>query len=302
MNINYEYYHIFYYVAKYKNLSRAAEVLHNNQPNISRTVKLLEHGLGCNLILRSSRGISLTPEGELLYSHVKIMVEQIQLAEEKLQKASCLQNGIITVGVSETALRMLLLPVLNQFQSRYPDIRIRIRNHLTFQALESVSKKQVDFALVAGPIPVKKPLLTQSVLAFRDLLLCGTAFAYLQDTPLSLEEISEYPLICLGEDTMTYQFYDHFYRQHKQVLKPELEAATTDQILPMIRNNLGLGFVPPVHAQEALEKGEVCTLMLTSPIPEREIFFVQNENHPLSSAARELKKLLLAYANSLPES
>ena len=116
MNINYEYYRIFYYVAKYKNLTLAAEAMHNNQPNISRTIKLLEHELGCSLLIRSNRGISLTPEGESLYNHVKIAVEQLQSAEEEITKAINMENGIITISVSETALRMVLLPALNQFK------------------------------------------------------------------------------------------------------------------------------------------------------------------------------------------
>ena len=61
MNINYEYYRIFYHVAKYKNLTQAAEALRSNQPNVSRTIKLMEHEFGCNLIVRSNRGVSLTP-------------------------------------------------------------------------------------------------------------------------------------------------------------------------------------------------------------------------------------------------
>ena len=50
MDINYEYYKIFYYVARYKNLTKAAQILHNNQPNVSRTMKLLEYELGCKLM------------------------------------------------------------------------------------------------------------------------------------------------------------------------------------------------------------------------------------------------------------
>jgi len=92
MNISYEYYRIFYYVAKYKNLTTAAESLHSNQPNISRTIKLLEHELGCQLLIRSNRGISLTPEGEQLFSHVKIAVEQLQTAEEKIKMLTGLRQ------------------------------------------------------------------------------------------------------------------------------------------------------------------------------------------------------------------
>ena len=66
MYISYDYYRIFYYVAKYGNVSQAAKLLLNNQPNMTRTIKKLEAELGCPLFLRSKKGMKLTPEGESL--------------------------------------------------------------------------------------------------------------------------------------------------------------------------------------------------------------------------------------------
>lgn len=298
MNISYEYYHIFYYVAKYKNLTQAAEVLHNNQPNISRTIKLLEHEMGCKLLIRSNRGISLTPEGERLYSHVKIAVEQLQSAESEILASTGLQQGIVTIGASETALRLLLLPVLNRFKKNYPEIRIRISNHLTSQAIESVKNALVDFAVVATPAILEKPLISHPIMSFQDILIGGPAYASAADLPLSLKDLSQYPLICLGENTMTYRFYEDFYRNHQLILKPELEAATTDQILPMVKNDLGIGFLPEIFAKDALLQKEVYELSLTDEIPSRQICFVEHTGHPLSIAATALKKMLMDSACS----
>ena len=64
MNISYDYYKIFYFVARYGSFTRAAEVLMNNQPNITRSIKNLEGELGCTLFVRSNRGVTLTAEGE----------------------------------------------------------------------------------------------------------------------------------------------------------------------------------------------------------------------------------------------
>lgn len=297
MNISYEYYRIFYYVVKYKNLTQAAEALHNNQPNISRTIKLLEHEMGCQLLIRSNRGISLTPEGERLYSHVKIAVEQIQSAEEELTATAGLHKGIVTIGVSETALRLLLLPVLNKFKQKYPDIHIRISNHLTNHAIESVKNGQADFAVATIADLTDKSLTAQPVMSFQDILVGGPSHASHADIPLSLKELSRYPLICLGEDTMTYHFYEKFYRSHQLTLKPELEAAATDQILLMIKNDLGIGFIPEIFAEEALAQKEVYKLSLTEEIPERQICFVEHTGHPLSIAAATLKKMLMEPVN-----
>lgn len=295
MNINYEYYRIFYYVGKYKNLTQAAEVLHNNQPNISRTIKLLEHEMGCKLLIRSNRGISLTPEGERLYAYVKTAVEQIQSAEEEITKSVNMQAGSVTIGASETALRMLVLPVLSIFKKHYPDIRIRILNHLTTQAIESVKKGMVDFAVVATPAMIEKPLISYPIWKLKDIVIGGTSYEKLSNRILTIEELAAYPLICLGETTMTYQLYDEFYHKHNLVLKPELEAATTDQILPMVKNDLGVAYIPEIFAKEALENKEVYRLHLAEEIPERQLCFVENQRFPLSIAAKELKALILDY-------
>ncbi len=296
MNINYEYYRIFYYVAKYKNITQASKALHSNQPNISRAMKLLEGEIGCSLFIRSNRGISLTPEGKKLYSHVKAAVEQFQIAENEIAESISMQDGCVTVGASETALRMLLLPVLRFFQKDYPGIRIRILNHLTMQAVESVKSGGVDFAVVATPPNIEKPLVSHSILRFHDVLIGGPSYAVFKERVFTLKELADFPLICLGEDTMTYQFYEDFYHSHGHILHPELQAATTDQILPMIENDLGIGYMPEIFARDSIEKGAVNRLSLAEEIPSRQICFVENEQYPLSIAANELKSLLMQYA------
>lgn len=293
MDISYEYYRIFYYVAKYKNFTLAAEALLGSQPNISRTIKLLEHDLGCRLFIRSNRGISLTPEGEQLYSHVKIAVEQLQSAEEEIKMLTGLHKGVVSVGASETALHLLLLPILKRFKEIYPEIRIRIQNHLTAQAIASVKQESVDFAVVASPADIPATLKATPLTYFQDILIGGNSFQSLFETSVSLRDISHYPLVCLGENTMSYRFYDDLYRKNNLLLKPEFEAATTDQILPMVKNNLGLGFFPEELAKEALLSGEICQIPLQENIPCREIFLVENTERSLSVAAGTLKKLLI---------
>lgn len=64
MNINYEYYRIFYYVAKCKNITQAAKALKSNQPNISRAIRLLESEMGCRLLVRSNRGFPRPRRGK----------------------------------------------------------------------------------------------------------------------------------------------------------------------------------------------------------------------------------------------
>src|SRR5699024_10785406 len=120
MPVPYDYYRIFYYVAQYRSFTRAAEVLHGSQPNITRTINLLEQELGCRLFERSHRGVALTPEGGQLFAHVQIMQEQMQAAESELASRRSLHSGRVAIGASETALHGLLLPARRDFRRRDP--------------------------------------------------------------------------------------------------------------------------------------------------------------------------------------
>ena len=99
--ITYDYYRIFYHVAQHHSFTKAAEVLHNNQPNITRCMNNLETELGCHLFVRSNRGVSLTPEGQKLFNHVAIAFEQLELGEAELKRDQSLTSGLISIGVSE---------------------------------------------------------------------------------------------------------------------------------------------------------------------------------------------------------
>ena len=100
MHMSLDFYRVFYYVAQCRSISRAAEMLYSNQPNVTRTIKNLEQALGCKLFIRSNRGVTLTPEGEKLYAHISTAMEQIQTGEQALRSAVDLESGTISIGVT----------------------------------------------------------------------------------------------------------------------------------------------------------------------------------------------------------
>ncbi len=295
MSVPYDYYRIFYYVAKYRSFTQAAAALHGSQPNITRTINLLEQELGCRLFERSHRGVTLTPEGERLYAHVQIMQEQLQAAEYELASRRSLHSGQIAIGASETALHGLLLPVLRDFKRRYPGVRLQITNHSTPQAIAALRSGLVELAVVGTPCgELTVPLTEQRLRPFHDLLVAGQEYAYLADRTLTYEEVAQLPLISLGSDSSTHTFYSQLFAEHGAMLEPDVQTATTDQILPLVRYGLGLAFVPEDFAREALAKKDVVQLRLQTPPPARYISLVKDKSRPLSVAAIELERMLRA--------
>ena len=126
-----------------------------------------------------------------------------------------------------------------------------------------------------------------SLASFQDILVGGRTFEHLTSRAVSLSELKEYSLMGLGRETMTYKFYNRFFMTHGQEFAPDIEVATTDQILLMVKSELGLAFVPEPMTRESLKKEEIVTIQLQEEIPIREICMVYDYQHPLNSAARQ---------------
>ena len=292
MYVDWEYYKIFYYVAKYQNFTKAARVLGNNQPNITHSMNRLESQLNCVLFIRSNRGVTLTPEGEMLYSRIASAAVQIQDAEEELSASATLEHGTISISATETALNIYLSEKLRDFHTEYPGIRLRISNHSTPQAVQAVKNGEVDFAIVSTPAEIESGLKMVELKPFYEVLVGGRTFTALASQSLTLKELRSYPLISLSDESMTRSLYRQFFLDHGAVLKPDTEAATTDQMLTLVKSELGLAFVPEPMAKDALERGELVQLHLQEIIPTRSICLVYDRHRPLNTAARKFQQML----------
>lgn len=290
MYISYDYYRIFYYVAKYGNITQAAKLLLNNQPNLTRSIKNLENELGCPLFLRSHRGMKLTPEGERLYNHIRIAFEHIEAGEAELTESRNMQTGTVYIAASEVALHCLLLPVLKKYKMLYPGIHIKISNHSTPQAIAALRDGTADIAVVTTPT-IRSASLTQTkIKPINEVAVCSKSFGSLVGRKVALSELLDYPIISLGASTKSFEFYSQFFTSHSLPYQPDIEASTADQILPMVEADLGIGFVPEEFL--ANKKG-VYVIDLKEKIPERSVALIKRKDQSLGMASKELERMIL---------
>lgn len=290
MYISYDYYRIFYYVAKYGNITQAAKILLNNQPNLTRAIKTLESELGCPLFIRSNRGMKLTPEGERLFAHIRVALESIEAGEAEIIESRNLEKGSVFVAASEVALHCALLPALKQYRMLYPGIKLKISNHSTPQAVDAIKNGIADIAVVTTPTLPSAMIEEITVRKFHEVAVCSSAFSGLLKRKVSFAELLGYPMVSLGAHTKSFELYSEFFAKDGLRYQPETETATADQILPMVKADIGIGFVP----KEFLIGVEGVSIIETEkPLPEREIRIVKRREQTLSIAAKELERLIL---------
>ena len=292
MDINFEYYKIFYYVAKYRNITKAAAALGSSQPNVTRVMKLLEAQLNCRLFIRGTRGISLTKEGEILGSHVEIACRHLLDAQEEIGGQDLMKGGTVEIGATETALHLFLIKALYDFRRDYPAIRIRIHNDTTPEIVRRLLDGRQDLAVITGPYEVPGAALCEKILDFREVLVGGTQYEALCREPFKLEDVKKYPWVSLGRGSATYEMYRNFFIEHKIDFEPDMEVATSDLMLPLIENNFGIGFVPKELAEPLLREGRLVQIETDTFLPARSLQIVSDKGRGRSLAADTLYKFL----------
>ena len=290
MDINFEYYKIFYYVAKYENITKAAAALGRNQPNVTRVIKLLESQLGNQLFVREARGLSLTEKGELLYSHVEIACRHLLNAQEEIGRQSCLSCGKVEIGATETALHLFLLDALHRFRLEYPEIKIKIHNHSTPETIRYLFNGKLDFAVITSPFELPQTASCSKIMDYNEILVGGTQYIDLCKNTLELKNIKNYPLIGLGRGSATYRLYKDFFIENGVDYELDMEVATSDLMLPLIENNFGIGFAAKKLAMPLFAEKKLVHIPIDCQIPVRSIQIVSDNKRGKSLAADTLYK------------
>ncbi len=292
MDINLEYYKIFYYVGKLQSITLAAEELSVSQPAVSQAVRHLEEALGSALFVRTSKGVRFTQEGEVLYSFVQRGYEYIRQGERKFKEMLNLEMGEIRIGASDMTLQFYLLEVLEQFHEQYPKIKVAVTNAPTPETLKHLQNGKIDFGVVSSPIKSRYDWKIKKVRQIEDVFVAGKKFAYLKNHIFSYKRLETLPILCLEKNTSTRNYVDDFLEKSQVVLSPEFELATSNMLIQFAMKGLGIASVVKDFAKEYLEREELFLLKFDKQIPVRDFCVVTDERASVSAAARKLLEII----------
>lgn len=292
MNINLEYYKYFYYVAKCGSISGAAKLLCISQPAVSQALHTLEASLGGTLFLRTSKGVKLTPEGTVLFNYVNEAYEHIIAGEEAFMKLMNMDTGEIKIGASDMTLQFYLLPYLEAFHEKYPDIKINVSNGPTPETLKNLSDGKIDFGIVSTPFDTEDNISSKNVMELSTIFIAGSDYKKLSNKTQKLDILTTLPLICLESNTSTRRHIDDFLNANNVSIEPEFELATSDMIVQFALRNLGIGCVVSNFAKPFIDSGSLSVLKFKEKMPKRYIAIVTNQNNTISGAATKLLEML----------
>ena len=229
MAVKLELYRIFQTVAETGSISGAAEKLYLTQSALSQAIKQLESQLQVRLFSRTSRGVRLTTEGQLLYDYVRQAMGLLQSGEEKLALSRSLLLGQLSIGANDTITRTYLLPRLEAFHKAYPAIRLKILNGTSQMVLDMLSEGQVDVAFASQPARPQN-FSIHPCFAMHTIFVASAQYPCSFEKTYSLPEIAALPLILLDKRASSRNYVEQLFLTHGISLQPEIELASREQI------------------------------------------------------------------------
>ena len=277
---------VFAQVVEAKSFSAAADKLGMSTSVASRHVSALEHSLSVKLLNRSTRKLSLTEAGALFYEHCAKIVQEAQLAEERVTQTQAEPAGLVRVTAVPAFAVRHVLPALTEFYQQYPKVQVKL----------FCSNRPLDLGVEGFDLGIRVSfnpdpnLVARKLAANRGMLCASPAYIKRHGMPRRIEDLSKHecvlfpPLAPKGIWTL---------RRHRQKYSVPVtgvfETDEMDVVRAAVAAGIGIGILPLYIAGEALQQGLLVPLLREfQVVPESAIYLVYLPNRTISSRVRAL--------------
>jgi len=286
-------YRAFYETAVEGNISKAAAKLGVTQPAISKAINKLEQGFGTRLFHRTQRGVSLTPEGDVLFDHLRQAFYDIQLGEEELKHLMDYEYGHLKIGSSSTLCKFFLMPYLKEFFDTYPYVKLTIEDVSTQGVINELLSHKLDIGAVLFAKPVPDVTFVKAI-DVEDIFVC---------TPLYMRRLQEVygpdanvfeqaNIMLLSQGHMSRKYIDDYLRSQMITPRRLLEFPTMDLLIDMAKINMGVSAVIREYVSMDLKEGRLIEIPLKNKIPIRKAGFAylaSNKNPALKKFLNSIR-------------
>lgn len=221
--------------------SLAAAAFNVAQPSLSRQMALLEADLGQRLLVRTGRGVVLTPAGEALLAHARAMLESARRAREELRDMQTNPGGRVMVGMPPRVALGLSVPLVGAFREQFPKATITVVEGLSVSLRESLISGRLDLALLFDPLPA--PQIKYEQLMHESLLLVAPPGSHLPSRA-SLTSLANYPMVLPNPPNAIRRLVDMVLRPRGIELQVLAEVGAVQTVLALVLTGVGCTILP----------------------------------------------------------
>ena len=253
------------------NLTEVARALHTSQPGVSRQIRELEEELGVDLFVRAGKRLtSLTEVGALIVPIVENMLndaDNLRRAGEEFTKQA---NGRLSIAATLSQARYALPGAVRDFRQRYPQVTLNLHQGSPKQVAEMLISGEADIGIATEALTKYDNLVALPCYRWTHSVVVPPDHPLLDGQPLSLERLSQFPIITYGAGYTGRLHIDEAFDQAGLELNLVLTAMDADVIKTYVELGLGVGIVASIAFDEerdrnlrAIDAGQLIAINLT---------------------------------------
>lgn len=291
----------FIAVTKSGSISKAAEMLYVSQPAVSRNIKMLEDKLECKLFNRTAKGVELTADAEKLTYYIENAYNTIKTGFKVLNDSNDLLKGEVRVGVPTHICIFLVSDIIEAFNKNYPGIKFSIVNRSTTEMVDMLEKRELDVIIDSYPIESsREDIVVDDLLEVDNCFVASNKYARLisNNKEISIKGLSQYPLLLQQVKTSTRKALDDTLKDFLEKFEPNIEVATTEVMLDLVKKGLGIGYFTKMSVINKLQTNELIEIPIKEELPKTKIGIVYIKEF-LTNAPKRFVEIVKEKANML---
>ncbi len=282
--------------------SRAAKRMLLTQPALTKNIKNAEDCIGVRLVNRSSAGISLTPEGKILYDYARRMVRLRDEAKEKVLALNKETGGNVYLSASTIPATYILPRALSDFNKANAGIHIYIKTADSEEAMNMVLENEVEMGFI-GKNPVHKKLKAETLWKDRLVLIVSKDHAWCKKKSITLPELMKEPFVIREKGSATRELFESYLKKTKSISHAQFnicgELGSSEAIKEAVIAGWGVSVISVHAVSRELSQGLLCEVPIQGLTMDRHFYLIYKRQFEFRSFHKTFINFIKRYT---PES
>ncbi len=237
-------------------LAKAAERLHLTQSALSHQIKGVEHHFDIQLYQRKHKPLRLSAAGLKLLNLAQRILPEVESAEYEMKHLAGVSSGRLHITIECHSCFEWLVPTLDHYRKRWPDVEVDIRLGSSFEPIKALSNEDIDLVITTDKVSLPdisfEPLFDYEALCIMANGHELTKKEFLQASDFARETLITYPV-----ETQRLDIFNHFLNPNKVSPREIRQSELTVMILQLVASGRGIAVLPDWVVKDYIERNYV---------------------------------------------
>ena len=282
--------------------TKASTKLFISQSSLTKQIQNMEDAAGSLLINRGRAGVSLTPEGQILYDYAKRLIRLRDEARDRIERLKNQDSGHIYVAASTTPATYILPLLLAHVLPIHPEIKVHMQMHDSDEVLQMVLNNQVEIGFI-GKETLNMKILSEQLCEDKLVLAVYPGHYLAGQQSVTIDELAKEAFVIREHGSGTRAIFEEFLQQHNGNRLSQFnvicEMGSTEAVKEAILSGLGISILSIFAVKRELEQGLLIPVDVVECSMERHFYIIYRKNFPLRRHHRLFLEVIKKISASL---